>query len=147
MNREILFRGKTVGRDWVYGNYAHIKKDFSTVRKGHYISNSVGSPFAYLVRAETVGQFTGLTDKNGVKIFEGDKVRILYTDWPSKSKNDSRSLEQYLIDISKIGVVVFSKDGWYLEFYSDKFNETYLGDINHGKHGFIEIIGNIHDNT
>lgn len=66
MKREIKFRGKTIIGEWVTGCYTHLKKDFGTVRQGHYISNKAGAPFAFMVRPETVGQFTGFKDKNGV---------------------------------------------------------------------------------
>ena len=71
--REILFRGKgTSGlsaNEWVYGYYC---KDFWTPRKRHGILPTDKERGGYVeVDPSTVGQFTGLTDKNGKRIFEG----------------------------------------------------------------------------
>ncbi len=65
--REILFRGKTVKEEWVYGLLSHVGNAW-------YISNKAGTPLAYEVIPSTVGQYTGLTDKNGTDYFLGDIV-------------------------------------------------------------------------
>jgi len=91
-------------------------------------------------------QFTGLKDKNGKEIYESDIVRILYTDWSSKSDSDPRTLEQYLIDISHVGQVVFNDNSWEVKKHSIKYNDFVFSSINHGKYGFIEVIGNIYEN-
>ena len=64
--REILFRGKDIKNNWYEGLLAH-----NIFKDEWYISNKAGISTAYQVLPETIGQYTGLTDKNDVKNLRG----------------------------------------------------------------------------
>ena len=118
--REILFRGKDVNNKWHFGNFIKDKYYFS--EEICYSIYSVGCG-EHQVIPETAGQYTGLTDKNGTKIFEGDIVKVSYTDG------------------FEIGAICWSNLNFRFCFntpegFSYGFNVS----------DELEVIGNIHDN-
>jgi len=124
MKREILFRGKRVyNGEWVEGNLIQYgQNDFRILAESGILT-------AYHTLTETVGQFTGLTDKNGVKIFEGDIVEN-----PS-----GRFIVKYDEDLTSYILEIIHCD-WSIE---DDDLPDFLYEF---QLLMIEIIGNIHDN-
>ena len=130
--REILFRGKRISNSkWVEGfMYSqHFPLEF---RDDFYIRCYDTD---YLVLPETVGQYTGLTDKNGVRIFEGDilKSTIKFID----CNDEGYSILHH--DIEDIGIVEWRKDGFMIAHKSGTWARSFYGCENY-------VIGNIHDN-
>ena len=134
--REILFRAKRIDTgEWVEGCYLEKMGYRSTdsvydERKLHIIvcTDQNGKNYSYDVIPETVEQFTGLKDKDGKKIFEGDAVRR---------------------DNGSIGYIIFLAQTMSYRLILPK-TDVAIGHraMGCGYHDaqMLEVIGNIHDN-
>lgn len=126
--REILFRGKTtLDNEWVVGAGVYKSEGYTWIITDDATKTENRGTGSDAINPETIGQYTGLTDKNGTKIFEGDIVKGLFC---------------YCLPVNSI---VTFRDGafgllWYRGDIETFWAFTSICNVEY------EVIGNIHDN-
>lgn len=141
--REILFRGKDTNGDWHEGYLVSWENwhEFTSHWSKHFgiVSDNwcnMKPNYCIDVIPQTIGQFTGLTDKNGVKVFEGDIIHMKFDYIITK--------EDYIFEenmsFEEIGVINF-KFGCFI-LSNNKIELT----LSNTEEVLFEVFGNIHDN-
>lgn len=145
MNREIKFRGKRLDSgEWLFGDLLQVANEvFISPSDGDWfdfisrIKNNVFNlPAAkYAVMPETVGQYTGLHDRTGKEVYEGDVVFWIAIDMQGRGKGEQ-------------GAIIWDKHTMAWAIMRDKPTSDgrpcIISRPFDRKH--LEVVGNIHDN-
>jgi len=131
--REILYRAKSLcrGEGWVYGQPRHYALE---KRREKWTMFDPYTGVETDIAEDTLGQYTGMTDKNGTKIFEGDIATII-----------SRNVLSYGKTLNV--KFIFNKGGIYAYLSGKDYLLRYVSIRDISKEAEITIIGNIHDNS
>lgn len=137
--REILFRGKSVNDgEWAFGSLVITTLepvDDAPIKHYHIEDMTIGcfpnefqSGISETVDPETVGQFTGLTDKKGKKIFEGDII-----EWFAQGESEHPDF----------GYIEYDEQSFAWRVCWQKYDPDFMEGM---QQEYISVIGNIHDN-
>jgi hypothetical protein len=130
--REILFRGKRKDNGaWETGGILVPEPPYVYGKEGTAIIYNPPSGLTSVVLLETIGQFTGILDKNGVKIFEGDIVDIVYR----RGRIDKAEWGRHVIEYLDYGFMQRELNN------PDAIDEDMSLPVE-----YYEVVGNIHDN-
>ena len=138
--REIEYRGKNKDIGWVYGQLVFDTNKNPYIVKEVEQDSSYGleetmlyATMWYRVILETVGQYTGLKDKNGVKIYENDILKFL-----NKYSDDE--------PVSRSKVYIFNGTPFCIDVETGEYDVTTLAWAMEHNIEDVEVIGNIYDN-
>lgn len=151
MKRDIIFRGKSIDTGkWLYGHLFN----YGLTAPTNVSCISVCVPASwekayslYAVHPDTIGQYTGLTDKNGDKIFEGDilllkisdgSIRHFVVEWANENRI-LKSLKGFQHDSNPIRI-----SGWCFNWEGNRLYPSIIDGVPDNER--MEIVGNVYDN-
>lgn len=153
MNREIKFRGKqTVTGKWIYGDLSFATYFLKDEMKP-FILNPIDvrecgyNTYHYEVISETIGQYTGLKDKNGKEIYEGDIVEFLDTGeegYEYKEGYDFNNIASIVWENGRFELDnIYDNNSAVLEFMNNESHEEFIDELMSD----CQIIGNVFENS
>lgn len=135
--QEIEFRGLDENRVWHYG-----LPSYGTNNRVSEIEVKCCGEFVK-VMPETLGQYIGIKDIYGKKVFKGDIVKVKETIYVDCSREEIEEIKEYT------GEVVWHLNGWFIVIKKEKgilYNSLWLWNIEDNNDGTMEILGNRWDN-